>query len=196
LALIIDGIPKDIMERDPIDTAGIFNKRLALTLLLTSITLATIIYIVYFGTYFNFIPVNSFNQEFFIPIFQDEVRTPNLRPQSWNHAKARTYMHTILYIAIPLIILSIRRIDKSLLKAVKEDSYWYTYVLAFSIIPFHLFLMYLPDLSQNLIKGFGQYVDIIALDVGDWFLCIVAAVIPLLVLETTKWFNRVRGQYY
>ncbi|MFX1517336.1 MAG: HAD-IC family P-type ATPase, partial [Promethearchaeota archaeon] len=196
LALIIDGIPKDIMERDPIDTAGIFNKRLALTLLLTAITLATIIYIVYFGTYFNFIPVSNFNKEFFIPVFQDETDLRNLRPQSWNHAKARTYMHTILYIAIPLIILSIRRIDKSLLKAVKEDSYWYTYVLAFSIIPIHLFLMYLPVISQNLIKGFGLYVDVIALDVGDWFLCIIAALIPLLVLETTKWLNRVRGQYY
>ena len=197
LALIIDGIPKDIMDRDPIDTAGIFNKRLALTLLLTSITLATVIYIVYFGTYFGFIPLNSTNQAFFEPIFQPpEVTTKNLRPQSWNHAKARTYMHTILYIAIPLIILSIRRIDKSILKAVKEDSYWYTYVLAFSIIPIHLFLMYFPDLSQNLIKGIGLYVDVIALDLGDWFFCIVAALIPLLVLETTKWINRVRGQYY
>ncbi|UCG02916.1 MAG: cation-transporting P-type ATPase [Candidatus Heimdallarchaeota archaeon] len=196
LALIIDGIPKDIMDRDPIDTAGIFNRRLALTLLLTSITLATVIYVVYFGTYFSFIPLNNINQEFYIPIFQDEVASPNLRPQSWNHAKARTYMHTILYIAIPLIILSIRRIDKSLLKAVKEDSYWYTYVLAFSILLIHLFLMYLPDLSQNLIKGFGLYVDIVALDIGDWFLCIVAALIPLVVLETSKWVNRVRGKYY
>ncbi|MFW9904514.1 MAG: cation-translocating P-type ATPase [Candidatus Thorarchaeota archaeon] len=196
LALIIDGIPKDIMDRDPIDTAGIFNRRLALTLILTSITLATVIYIVYFGTYFSFFPINKTNQEFFIPKFQDEVAQPNLRPQSWNHAKARTYMHTILYIAIPLIILSIRRIDKSLLKAVKEDSYWYTYVLAFSIIPIHLFLMYFPNLSQNLIKGFGLYVDVIALDIGDWFLCIVAALIPLFVLETSKWVNRIRGQYY
>ena len=196
LALIIDGIPKDIMDRDPIDTAGIFNRRLALTLILTSITLATVIYVVYFGTYFNFIPINSTNQDFFIPIFQNEVAEPNLRPQSWNHAKARTYMHTILYIAIPLIILSIRRIDKSLLMAVKEDSYWYTYVLAFSIIPIHLFLMYIPDLSQNLIKGIGLYVDVVALDIGDWFLCIVAALIPLLVLETSKWVNRLRGQSY
>ncbi len=195
LALIIDGIPKDIMDRKPIDTAGIFNKRLALTLLLTSISLATIIYIIYFATYFGFVPINDFNQQFYIPIFQNEAKSPNLKPQSWNHAKARTYMHTILYIAIPLIILSIRRIDKSLIMAIREDSYWYTYVLAFSILPLHLILMYIKEI-QELVARFGIYVDIIGLDFGDWILCIIAALIPLFILETTKWINRLRGQYY
>ena len=200
LALIIDGIPKDIMDRSPIDTAGIFNRRLAITLLLTAISLASIIYIVYFATYFAFIPVNEdFVRGFFIPVFQNEVPTypeiSNLRPQHWNHAKARTYMHTILYLAIPLIILSIRRIDKSLFRAIKEDSYWYTYVLAFSIIPLHLILMYIP-VFQEIAANIGVYVDIIALDLNDWLLCIIAALIPLFVLEITKWLNRVRGQYY
>lgn len=199
LALIIDGIPKDIMDRDPIDTAGIFNRKLGIALVLTAISLAFVIYVVYFSTYFGFIPVNEvFLNEFFIPMFSDDPAAPvnNLRPLSWSHAKARTYMHTILYIAIPLIILSIRRIDKSLISSIKEDSYWYTYVLAFSILPIHLFLMYFPDISQNLIKDFGLYVDVVALDIGDWFLCVIAAIIPLLVLETSKWLNRVRGQYY
>lgn len=197
LALIIDGIPKDIMDRDPIDTAGIFNTRLALTLIVTAITLSAIIYLVYFSTYFEFIiTLNPTNEAFFKPILQTDIPTPNLRPQSLNHAKARTLMHTILYLALPLIILSIRRIDKSIIKAIKEDSYWYTYVLAFSILPIHLFLMYFPNLSQDLVKDFGLYVDVIALDIGDWVLCIVAALIPLLVLETSKWINRVRGQYY
>ncbi|MFX0014369.1 MAG: cation-translocating P-type ATPase [Promethearchaeota archaeon] len=199
LALIIDGIPKDIMDRSPIDTAGIFNKRLGLTLLITSISLAVVIYVVYFSTYFGFFfPVNlEFVNNYYIPIFHDDpsVAENNLRPLSWNHAKARTYMHTILYLAIPLIILSIRRIDKSLFKAIKEDSYWFTYVLAFSIIPIHLVLMYIP-LFQNLIANFGLYVDIIALEVNDWILCIIAALIPLFVLESLKWFNRIRGQYY
>ncbi|MHA2248258.1 MAG: cation-translocating P-type ATPase, partial [Candidatus Hodarchaeales archaeon] len=195
LALIIDGIPKDIMERSPIDTAGIFNKKLALTLLVTAISLATIIYIVYFATYFEFIPVNEINEAFFTPILQGEMDLPNLRPINLNHAKARTYMHTILYVALPLIILSIRRIDKSLIRAIKEDSYWYTYVLAFSALVLHLILMYIP-VFQEIAKGIGVYVDIIALDIGDWILCILCALIPLFVLETAKWLNRVRGQYY
>ncbi len=199
LALIVDGIPKDIMERTPIDTAGIFNKKLAITLLLTSISLATVIYLVYFATYFGFFPVNeAFVEGFFRPVFQNEVPSypdvSNLRPQHWNHAKARTYMHTILYIAIPLIILSIRRIDKSLIRSIKEDSYWYTYVLAFSILPIHLILMYVP-IFQEIVAGL-VYVDIIALDPSDWLLCIIAALIPLFVLELTKWINRIRGQYY
>ncbi len=195
LALIVDGIPKDIMERSPIDTAGIFNKKLAITLLLTSISLATVIYVVYFATYFEFVPINDTNQAFFIPVFQNDIPLPNLRPQHWNHAKARTYMHTILYLAIPLIILSIRRIDKSLFRSIKEDSYWYTYVLAFSILPIHLILMYIP-IFQEIVAGLGVYVDIIALDPSDWLLCIIAALIPLFVLEITKWINRVRGQFY
>ncbi len=114
---------------------------------------------------------------------------------NWSHAKARTMMHTILYLAIPFIVLSIRRIDKSLLMAIKEDSYWVTYVFVFSIIPFHVILMYIKEI-QSLIQPLGIYVDIIALEIGDWIICIIAALIPLIVLETTKWFNRVRGEYY
>ncbi|MHA2293354.1 MAG: cation-translocating P-type ATPase [Candidatus Hodarchaeales archaeon] len=196
LALIIDRIPKDIMDRDPIDSAGIFNKKLALTLLLTSISLAFVIYIVYFATYFAFIPASEeFLRNFFIPLFQNELPLPNLRPQNWNHAKARTYMHTILYIVIPLIILSIRRIDKSLIMSLKEDSYWYTYILAFSVLPIHLILMYVPVL-QSILTSIGLYVDIVGLDMFDWFLCIIGALIPIFVLEFVKWVNRIRGQYY
>ncbi|MHA1226341.1 MAG: cation-translocating P-type ATPase [Candidatus Hodarchaeales archaeon] len=196
IALIIDRIPKDIMDRTPIDTAGIFNKKLALTLLATVIALASVIYIVYFSTYFNYITVNSVNSAFYTPIMHNEAPTPNLRPLSLNHAKARTMMHTILYLAIPFIVLSIRRIDKSLLASIKEDSYWLTYLCAFSIIPIHLGLMYIPSIQENILEKIGVYVDIIGLSLGDWFVCLIAALIPLLVLETAKWINRLRGEYY
>ncbi|MHA2094852.1 MAG: cation-translocating P-type ATPase, partial [Candidatus Hodarchaeales archaeon] len=101
LELILDTIPRGIMNRDPIDSAGIFNRKLALTLLAVVISLASMIYLVYFSTYFGFISVNPTNQQFFIPIFSNDpgVAENNLRPLSWNHAKARTMMHTILYLA-------------------------------------------------------------------------------------------------
>jgi Ca2+-transporting ATPase len=198
LALILDQIPRGIMNRDPIDSAGIFNRKLALTLLAVVISLASVIYLVYFTTYFGFIPVNETNKQFFIPIFHDDpslVGQQNLRPLSWEHAKARTMMHTILYLAIPLMILSIRRIDESLINAIKKDSSWITYVLAFSIIPIHLGLMYLPVL-QEIVGFIGIYVDILGLSIIDWLICLIAAVIPVVIIETAKWVNRSRGEYY
>jgi Ca2+-transporting ATPase len=199
LALIIDVIPRGIMDRTPIDTAGIFNKKLAITMIFTAVSLATMIYLVYFGSYYGIIGINSVNTGFYEPIFHPIFNDPSstvssLRPISWEHAKARTMMHTILYIAIPLIVLSIRRIDSSMFNAIKNESYWITYVFAFSIIPFHLLLMYFPPI-QEILERFLQ-VDIIGLNAGDWFICLIAAIIPVIILETAKWFNRVRGEYY
>jgi Ca2+-transporting ATPase len=199
IALIVDQIPRDIMNRDPIDTAGIFNKKLAYTLIATSVSLAAVVYIVYFSTLLGFIPTNIVNESFIQEpdlVFQIPGDTKTgLRPIDLNHAKARTIMHTILYLTIPMIILSIRRIDKSLMSAIKEDSWWVTYLFVFSIIPIHLALMYIPPI-QSLLGSFGVQLDIIGLSLNDWILCFVAAVIPLGVLETAKWFNRSRGQYY
>lgn len=199
IALIVDQIPRDIMKRDPIDTAGIFNKKLAYTLIVTSVSLAAVVYIVYFSTLLGFIPTNFVNGSFLQEpdlVFQTPGdSTTGLSSINLNHAKARTIMHTILYLAIPMIILSIRRIDKSLLKAIKEDSWWVTYVFVFSIIPIHLALMYIPAI-QSLLVSFGVHLDIIALSLNDWILCLVAALIPLAVLEAAKWFNRLKGQYY
>ncbi|MCK4848325.1 MAG: cation-transporting P-type ATPase, partial [Candidatus Heimdallarchaeota archaeon] len=196
LALILDKIPRDIMKRTPIDSAGIFNKKLALTLIATVISLSAAIYIVYFSTFFNFIGLNSVNQQFFIPIFSGDpgVQATNLRPLSWNHAKARTMMHTVLYLAIPLIVLSIRRIDKSFISAIREDSYWVTYILAFGAFPIHLILMYIPGI-QSLVKGIIN-IDIIGLSISDWGICLVGAIIPVLMIETAKWINRSRGEYF
>ncbi len=205
IALIVDKIPKDIMERTPIDSAGIFNKKLALSLGITSLSLASMVYITYFTTLFGFIPVNEINQAFFIPEFQNpaDILT-GLRPidmtgigiaTQLSHAKARTFMHTIIYIAIPLIVLSIRRIDKSIVKAIKEDSWWFTYACVFSIILLHLALMYFKDLQQ-ILNAMGIQLDIIALSLGDWMICIIAAVIPVVTLEIAKWYNRSRGEYY
>lgn len=199
LALIFDKIPRDIMKRDPIDSAGIFNKKLAATMLATSISLAAILYLLYFGAFFGFIPVNTTNMNGFVPLLQTNpewTRTIRpLAPMTWEQAKARTIMHTILYLAIPLIILSIRRVDKSLIRAIREDSWAPTYIFVFAIIPFHMLLMYVPTI-QGILRPFSLYVDVIALDLGDWVLSFIGALVPLLVLESGKWIVRARGQYY
>jgi Ca2+-transporting ATPase len=193
LALILDKIPRDIMNRTPIDSAGIFNKKLALTLIGTVISLSTVIYIIYFSSFFGFIGLDPINQQFYTPIFQDPGAL-SLRPIDWAHAKARTMMHTILYLTIPLIVLSIRRIDKSLIRAIREDSYWVTYVLAFGALPIHLILMYFPFI-QSLVTGIID-IDVIALSLSDWSICLIGAFIPVLVIETAKWINRTKGEYY
>jgi magnesium-transporting ATPase (P-type) len=185
------------MNRDPIDSAGIFNRKLALTLVAVVVSLASVIYLIYFTTFFDILGVNNVNRQFYTPVFQNDpsVSFPNLRPMDWNHAKARTLMHTVLYLTIPMIILSIRRIDKSLISAIREDSNWITYAFAFSIIPLHLLLMYFPPI-QELLAGINLYVDVIGLSIFDWVLCFLGALVPVLVIEGAKWTNRIRGVYY
>jgi hypothetical protein len=55
--------------------------------------------------------------------------------------------------------------------------------------------MYFPPI-QEILQNISIYVDVVALDLTDWIICIIAALIPLITLETAKWVNRVRGQYY
>ncbi|MHA2364357.1 MAG: cation-translocating P-type ATPase [Candidatus Hodarchaeales archaeon] len=199
MAIIFDKQSADIMERDPIDTAGIFNKQLLFGMLSFSLVLATMGLTVYFITYDQvLLSVNSFNMDGFVPALQSDVDwDPDafLVAKDWSQAKARTMLLTVLYIAESLFVLSIRRIDKSLIEAIKEDSFWFTYLCVFSMPVLHFLLMYLPFL-QDLIGYGGITIDLIFLDPLDWLICIIAGLLPIVSLELYKANIRKQGKYF
>ena len=207
LALVFDKAISDIMKRKPIDTAGIFNWKLLGALVVTALPLALVFYIIYYTTFnpftqealLQFLAPNSFNKSGFVPVF-DPTGSNFLRPRNWAHAKARTMILTAVYIIEPLIVLSIRRIDKPIWKNFtdKDDRFWLTYLLVFSIQVMHLFFMYVP-LSQDIIRdvSFGVLVaDIIPLSPIDWVYVLTLSLIPLVILELYKYWIRAKGEYF
>ena len=196
LAIIFDQISRDIMDRDPIDTAGIFNKQLLFGMLSFSLVLTIMGYLVYFGTYNGtFIPVNEFNGAGFKPEYYMEGVNSFLKAKNIAHAKARTMLITLLYIAEPLFVLSIRRMDKSIFKSIREDRYWFVYLAVFSMPLLHVTLMYLPFI-QDIFANLGITADIIYLDISDWIICLIAGILPVLSLELYKLYKRNKGVYF
>ena len=102
---------------------------------------------------------------------------------------------TVIYIAESLFVLSIRRIDKSLIQSLKEDGYWFAYLMVFSMPIFHLLVMYIPLIQQiALIIGFR--VDVIPLDPIDWIICLLAGLLPIFSIESYKYYTRSKGEFF
>ena len=197
LAIIFDKFPGDIMNRSPIDTAGIFNKQLMYAMLIFSLVLSIVLYIVYFGSYTNLITFTSANNFDNLNIqFQDANHF--LWPENSAQLKARTMLLSVIYIAEPLFVLSIRRIDKNIIQSLKEDSHWFVYLMVFSMPIFHLIIMYIPVI-QNIISSNNLLqirFDIIPLGFTDWIIVIVASILPIASLEAAKAYARQKKVYF
>ncbi|MFX1254878.1 MAG: cation-translocating P-type ATPase [Promethearchaeota archaeon] len=201
LALIFDRYSPDIMRRKPIDTAGIFSKNLAIALIITALTLSFTVALLYFITYTGFIPVDAINQLGYVPDFRNILDpATRLRPETWAHAKARTMLHTTLILSESLLILSIRRMDKDIFTSIKEDSFWFVYLMVLVVPLIHIGIMFVGTLaptSPNIQAVLSIITfDVILLNLGDWVICAIAAIIPILVCELYKLYIRRQNQFF
>ena len=198
LAIIFDQFPKDIMNRTPIDTAGIFNKQLLYAMLAFSLVLSAMLYIVYFSTYSGIIPFNNNFNNYQLNIkFNTGALTDSLQwPLNPAQLKARTMMLTIIYVAEPIFVLSIRRIDKSIIQSLKEDGHWFVYLMVFSMPIFHVIMMYFPFIQNFLNSLLGIEFDVIPLGPTDWLIAIIAGLLPILSLELAKLYARKHKIYF
>ena len=194
LAIIFDINSKDIMKRDPLDTAGIFNKQLIYAIVVMAISLSFVAYIAYFSSFTGLIEVSSFNQSGYEPVFG--IATNNLNPETWKHAKARTMLHTTLFIAESILVFSMRRMNMNIFDGTfKKEGHWFVLVAVFSLPVFHIAMMYLP-IQDLFLKPLGIAFDIIQLDLFDWSFCIILGLFPVVVLELFKYVNRKKGVYF
>jgi len=119
-------------------------------------------------------------------------------PRTFEQAKARTMFVTVLVIAESLIVLSLRRLNKSVFKSFKEDWKWLVIILVAVVPILHLLLMYIPAL-QNLvvtIMGEGYNPGLMPLSILDWVVVLIAIAIPIVTMELYKYFIRKRKMYY
>lgn len=191
LALIFDSIPSDIMRKEPRNNSEIFSKNLLILLFLTSISLAIMALFIYFIVPYVLLKPYSFNFLGIDPL----IGTTDMSAIDWNQAKARTMLHTMYFFAESILVLSIRRVDKSLIRSIKEDSNILIYIMAFFIPLVHILLMYIPAL-QEIVGILNIDLMIIMLGPMDLLFCILIALVPILVLESVKHYFRSKGEFF
>ncbi|MFW9992047.1 MAG: cation-translocating P-type ATPase [Candidatus Odinarchaeota archaeon] len=196
MAIIFDRLNPDIMERDPIDAEGIFNKRLFMALLVMAIPFSIMMLVIYFLPMNGIIPVNEFNLNGFT------LKEYGVLRPSDAQLKARTMFITLVYIVEALFVLNIRRMDKNVIEGnfSKENRFWLVFVCVLFFPMFHICAMYLPDIQRiiyTLTKPIGGLnVELLMLDPFDWLVILGAAAIPLVCLELYKAYTRRQGAFF
>lgn len=196
LAFIFDSITKEIMDYPPRDDEEIFNKKYVFALIVLAVSLAFSGGMVFLLGYFNLLSISSFNQTGIIPILFGEPGSVLSSPVTLEHAKARTMFVTVLVITESLVVLSLRRLNKSVFRSFKEDRKWIVFILVFSVPILHILLMYIKPLQILAAKIFPFLPEFLPLGIFDWLVILVAVTIPLATLETYKYFIRRRKSYY
>ncbi|OLS23069.1 MAG: Calcium-transporting ATPase 1 [Candidatus Heimdallarchaeota archaeon LC_2] len=194
LAIIFGPPDKEIMKLKPRDNDALLPKRLITGLALFSISLGGVLLLMYFLYYNGTLPTNSFNEGgIWDP---NNTKTPGttdteeqLLPENLAHAKARTVLLTIIYIAESLLVLSIRRINVSTIEGSLEDNDFLVWTLVSVGLVMHFALMYITPF-QEAFSSAGVQVELIRLGIFDLILTIGAAFIPLFLLEGYKYYNR------
>jgi Ca2+-transporting ATPase len=195
-AFIFDSIAEEIMDYPPRDDEEIFNKRYVLALVVLALTLAFSGSLVYLFGYLNVLPVTDFNRSGILPIIAGEPGSILSSPVHLEHAKARTMFVTVLVIAESFVVLSLRRLNKSVFRTFKEDRKLIVFVLVFIVPLLHILLMYIEPLQVLAGKIFPFLPEFLPLGIVDWLVVLVAVFIPLATLETYKYIIRRRKSYY
>ena len=192
-AIIIDQLSGVIMKEKPRNTEDIFTKRLIIALFLFSISLASILFITYYATVSGLIPVFAENKLGYVPNFSV---SNFLNPIDWAQAKARTMLLTVVFIAECTLVISLRRMNKSIFKILRENNFWVIWLLILSVPIAHLTLMYIPSIQSFLFSYFSINLEIIHLSFIDWIVAIVLGLIPVTALEVYKMRLERQGLFF
>ncbi len=195
LALIFDRNPKDVMKVKPRDNENIFNKNMFQALLVYAFSLAAVGFLAYFLPYFNILPLNDINLSGYLP---ETFWSPEdmLKPHDLNHAKARTMLHTVIYIAEIFLVYIIRRMNMPAIDALRKENFWLVHVATWPMLVWHLSLMYIPSFQKALVDNYGLNFEVMMLSPMDWLFSIILGVIPLIALETFKYIVRKRNDFF
>jgi len=155
--------------------------------------------IVYFICITGIYPVFIENYEFGILnqayLYTSET-TIHLTPGiNLNVAKTLTMLMATLYFCETVLVLQIRRPNKSLIKSIKEDSNKRMYLILGLLFALFLLLMYVPAV-QTTLAGWGVNFMFMALTGLDWLVCFLISLITIVLFEIVKYFARIKGIYF
>jgi Ca2+-transporting ATPase len=191
LILTFDITNKDVMHEKPRNSEEILTKNILLLMLSYGVLLATSMCLVYFlciGETYPITPFNVASENF--PYFGD---TSDLQIQG----KTLTMLMVTLYFCESILIFQIRRMNKSVIKSLKEDSQLWMYILIGMLFSIMISLMYIPGF-QNWLGGvkigdISLNFRFMRLTIWDWLLCATIASICIVGFESVKCLFRKKG---
>lgn len=176
LALVFDRTAKYVMEEKPRNTEAIITKRLGLYLLLNAFLIFLGAATAFFFTTTAILPGSEFLEPY-SPIAGQ---------------KALVMTIAVLLFAESLMILSIRRINQSLIRSIRFESYWLIYILIGLVFLMFAGLMYIPAVNL-FIASLGVDFQFIPLSAIDWVVAFLLAAPAIFGMEVVKWVSRKRG---
>jgi Ca2+-transporting ATPase len=198
LVLTFDSISKDVMKEKPRDSEEILTKKTMILMIAYGGLLAVSMLVVYFICLSGIYPVFPENHEFgglnIAYLYTKETMnlTPNVR---LNEVKALTMLMVTLYFCESFLVFQIRRPNKSLLKAFKEDSNKFMYLLIGLLFGILLALMYIPGF-QIILALIEINFMFMFLTAFDWLICFLIALICIISFEILKYIARKKNIYY
>jgi Ca2+-transporting ATPase len=179
LALVFDRTAKYVMEEKPRNTEAIITKRLGLYLLLNAFLIFLGAAIAFYFTTIAILPGSEY-----------------LEPHSpFAVQKALVMTIAVLLFAESLMILSIRRINQSLLRSIRHESYWLIYVFIGLVFLMFAGLMYVPTVNLFL-ASLGIDFQFIPLSPIDWLIAFLLAAPAIFGMEIVKWVSQKRDIYF
>lgn len=179
LALVFDRTAKYVMEEKPRDTESIITKRLGLYLLLNA-------FLIFLGaaSSFYFTVTAVFPGSTFLEPYGPEAVSKGL-----------TMTVTVLLLAESLMVLSIRRINQSMWRSIRHESYWLFYLLIGLVFLMLAALMYIPEVNI-ILASLGIDFQFVPLAATDWLIAFLLSTPAILGMEGVKWLCRKRGIYF
>jgi Ca2+-transporting ATPase len=176
LALVFDRTAKYVMDEQPRNTEGILTRRMGLYLVLNSSLIFLGAVVAYLFTLNAVLPGSTHLL----------LNTPEIV------LKANVMTMTVLLITESFMILSIRRINQSVLRSIRRESFWFIYAMIGMVFLMHLGLMYIP-LAQEILLTWNINFYYVPLSYIDWAMAISLSLPALVGMEIVKWGYRRRG---
>jgi Ca2+-transporting ATPase len=176
LALVFDRNPKYVMEEPPRDTENIITRPLGTYLIINALLIFFGVAIAYFGTLAGVLP-------------------GTIPGDPLNVLKAPVMTICVLVLTESLMIISIRRINQSALRSIREESYWFIYLMLAFVFLMVVALMYSPLIIEFL-AGIGIEFHFVPLTTLDWLVVIALAIPAVVGMEVVKWAARRREIHF
>lgn len=195
LILTFDIISDDVMNEKPKDTEEILSKNMILLMLAFGGLLAISMLITYFITITGIYPVFQENHNFgalnnaYLYSAQTRELTQNT---DLRIAKTLTMLMVTLFFCESFLIFQIRRPNKSVFKAFKEDSSRFMYIIIGILFGLFLALMYIPGV-QIALASVGINFMFMFLTPLDWLVCFLISLICIISFEIIKLLARRKG---
>jgi Ca2+-transporting ATPase len=184
-SLVFDNMGEEVMDEKPRDSEEIFDRFVFKTLLFQALLLGIGCGLVYYICYIGYFPVYPNNLlGFFDPTIPMTLQ------------KARTMYITTVMIAETLMVLSIRRFNKSVFRSIPENPFGFLYFMIGIMFFCHFALMYWPGVAPVVYNKIGFTFNLIWLTGSDWAVCVLLALPSFFGIELWKYFARKQRKFF